>query len=77
MVGEHDPPGPPELGPCDDGVAVAQHLEVAELAQRGLDGVRDRGLIPAHRGDVTERAGEGDDIIVQVKRHAGDITVRR
>ena len=51
---DHDPRGRPEVRARDDRVAVADHLEVCDVGQRGLDGVGELGLVARHRLDVDE-----------------------
>src|SRR5690606_4785408 len=67
VAGDHDPLGATEVGAGHHVVAVADHLEVVVPAQRTLDGVGDLLLLPAHRGDVDQLLGEGDDVHGQVE----------
>ena len=66
-----------ELGAGDDRVAAPGDGEVREAAQRGLDRVGDLLLVVAHRLDVDELLGQGDDVGGQVEvGHGLDSTSR-
>ncbi len=54
VAGDHDTAFAAQLRPRDDRVAVAEHLEVRERAQRGLDRIRDRRLVAGDRLDVDQ-----------------------
>ena len=71
VAGQHDPLGPPEVGAGDQRVADAGHLEVAERAQGGLDGVAQRRLVVADRLDVAQRRRQRDDVGGEVQGRQG------
>ena len=76
VAGEHHALVTPEVGAGHDGVADAGHLEVREVAQRGLHGIRQRAFVEAHRLDVAHRGGERGDVGGEVegggrRRHTG------
>ncbi len=57
----------PELGARDERVAEPADGEVVEGPQRLLDRIRECSLLPAHRGDVADGRGEGDDVGMQIE----------
>jgi len=69
VPGDRHPAGPALLGAGHDGVAVPPHREVRDGPQGGLDGVRERPLVAAHRLDVDDRAQEVDGVREQVQGH--------
>jgi hypothetical protein len=73
---QDDPLGPPELGTGHDRVAVPADDQVAERPQRGLDGVRERPLLAADRGNVHELCGQRRPIEVKIEIHLASIGIR-
>jgi len=59
-----------EVGAGDDGVGIPHHLEVREGRERRLDGAGDGPLVPRHRLDVDELAGEVGDGCGEIEGHA-------
>ena len=73
VSGQEDARRPPEVRPGDDGVAVAQHPEVVEARELGLDEVRE-GAFPARDGrDAHQVGGELYDV---VEVHASSLHAR-
>ena len=67
MPGHDDTLGPPEGSAGDDGVAVADNLEMGQTAERSLDGIGQRAFITAHRFDVAHSGSKGDDVEGEVQ----------
>ena len=58
----------------DDGVAVAQHGQMRQRVQRGLDRIGEIAFLAAHRGDVDEACGERGRVGGQVQFHPRSLT---
>ena len=81
VSGQHHPLVAAEVRACDDGVADAGHLEVRQVADRGLHGIRQGSFVEADRLDVAHRGGERGDVGGEVegggrRRHTGHLNDR-
>ena len=84
VLGDHgpwvalSPGGRRDLGgvePLAKGVADAGHRQVRDRLEGLLDRVGERLLVAAHRLDVHEGLGQGDDIGGEVQWHAGNLVI--
>jgi hypothetical protein len=71
VAGEHDAGVPAEVGAGEHRVAQPLHLQSAEAAQGGLDGVGQCLLVPGDRGGVDEGAGQLEDVGREVEVRCG------
>ena len=77
VAGDDHPLPAAEVGARDHGVAAAGDREVRQREQGRLDRVGDLLLVVAHRLDVDELLGEGDDVGREIEVWHGIDTTSR